>query len=258
MGLNTTFNPKRDLLNPNQLSSLQNVLAVPKSKLIYCYVPKVGCTSWKSLLLQMEGLNATRDPHKAGSAAFRSLSTFDSEGVRALFRTHRSFMFARNPFSRLLSAYRDKITLDNTSNWRWLLLAWLQKSDPVVAATYKAKFKNFTFTEFVKFYLSSQEKDEHWREMHKLCSPCLLHYDFIGAFETSEEETTHFLRSINVSMQLPRLQKKTNSSKPTELHEYYSQLPVDLLQKLVVDGGIVTDMKIFGYDVPEVIKELLP
>lgn len=246
-------------LSSDRLRSLSNVLVIPELKLLYCYVPKVGCTSWKTLLLFMSGHAFTNSAHDKANAVFPPLSHFGVDKAREILSEYKSFMFVRNPFTRLLSAYRNKITVDGNDSWRKLLYDWLTATYPREAQLYNASSKNFTFTHFVRFYLSSSDKNEHWREIHKLCLPCHVHYDFIGIFDRLQEDSTYLISTINNGshINLPYKQNKTNSSEDTSLRRFYSNIAVDLLRQLMTDEGVMTDMALFGFSVLSVLTEMI-
>ena len=51
-----------------------------------------------------------RSPHgKKGEQGYRYLSEWPPEEQIKMLKTYYKFMFARHPFERLLSAYRDKV-----------------------------------------------------------------------------------------------------------------------------------------------------
>lgn len=53
-----------------------------------------------------------RSPHgKKGEHGYRYLSEWPPNEQVEMIKTYYKFMFARHPFERLLSAYRDKVTL---------------------------------------------------------------------------------------------------------------------------------------------------
>ena len=261
LGMNYAMDPVPGMdLTREGLKTLETVLVITELKLMYCYVPKAGCTSWKTQILAMVGeLNASNGKiHDRISDLFPSLSMFPLDTARYIIKSYNSFMFSRNPFTRILSAFRDKIMLDGNDKWRRELYHWLDWNYPNEARNHHPWRKNFTFTEFVRFYLSSREKNEHWKEIHSLCHPCALRYKFIGHFDTMQEDSAYLLKSIKTdrASELPRKQKITNSSQTNSLREYYSQLPQAWLLRLIQDLEIQRDMKLFGYDVPDVIKKL--
>ncbi|CAI5512889.1 unnamed protein product [Closterium sp. Naga37s-1] len=90
--------------------------ATPESLgVFYCAVPKAACTSWKMWMRQQH-----HDPNAADRASvhrpYRShlpavwFGMSEPEAIRAVTRRDLvRFVFVRNPFSRLVSAYMDKV-----------------------------------------------------------------------------------------------------------------------------------------------------
>jgi chondroitin 4-sulfotransferase 11 len=57
------------------------------------------------------------------------------------------------------------------------------------------------FEEFVQFLLDSRVKrvlDIHWRPYYQICHPCLMQYDFIGKYETLDEDVNFVLQELGV------------------------------------------------------------
>ncbi|KAJ8369678.1 hypothetical protein SKAU_G00097060 [Synaphobranchus kaupii] len=104
---------KRRVLIPEDLKHL---IVDDQHRLLYCYVPKVACTNWKRVLMVLTGDGRYHDPlqipaneaHVAGR--LRSLSEFSTAEINRRLRTYLKFVFVREPFERLVSAYRNKFT----------------------------------------------------------------------------------------------------------------------------------------------------
>jgi Sulfotransferase family len=86
---------------------------------IFCKVEKVGCTSWKRTLLALTGEVPNAEKlkfHKVHSKfTLKHLTTLDSYKPaerRYRLETYYKFFFTRDPFARLVSAYRGKILRD--------------------------------------------------------------------------------------------------------------------------------------------------
>ena len=55
---------------------------------------------------------------------------------------------------------------------------------------------NVTFTEFLTYLLSDGNpmiRDGHWKQVANLCCPCAFDFDFIGHFETLQEDADYLL-----------------------------------------------------------------
>uniref|UniRef100_A0A3Q0QWJ4 Carbohydrate sulfotransferase n=1 Tax=Amphilophus citrinellus TaxID=61819 RepID=A0A3Q0QWJ4_AMPCI len=104
---------KRRVLSPEDLKHL---IVDDKHSLIYCYVPKVACTNWKRVLMVLTSDGRYTDPlaipaneaHVAGN--LRTLSEFSVAEINQRLRSYLKFIFVREPFERLVSAYRNKFT----------------------------------------------------------------------------------------------------------------------------------------------------
>ncbi|XP_063969513.1 carbohydrate sulfotransferase 11-like [Lytechinus pictus] len=257
-------------LTENQLWMLSHVYVIPKFKILYCAIPKAGCTNWKQMILNISGYGDILEDMKESSGAYsvhdlmnhayKPISKLDPDRARETLKTYKSFMFVRNPYSRLLSAYQDKILQDEHSKWRDEMLEWIISNDPKVAADVFLGKRNFTFEEFLTFYLSPIDNNPHWKEYYRLCFPCLVNYDFIGKLETMREDSKYILETlfqVNSSLSLSKSKRVTDSSSYGSLRDLYSSIPRDLLRRISVYGGLTIDSKLFGYDIPKAIKELL-
>ncbi|KAJ6651105.1 hypothetical protein lerEdw1_000804 [Lerista edwardsae] len=222
-------------------------------QLIYCEVPKVGCSNWKRILLLLT-LNLSREALEVKhntvhrTRLLKKLSSYPSEQQVELLNNYTKVMFTRHPLERLVSAYRDK----------------LLHSEPyysgVVAGKIKSLFRGnktstekVTFQEFVNFVLTCKHEylDIHWKPEFELCDPCNIRYDILGKYETLEQDAEQFLRWIGAPRDLhyPSIkehgsEKRTNSNITwTHLRE----LSQDQLQKLKEMYQI--DFALFNYSV---------
>ena len=105
-----------------------------------------------------------------------------------------------------------------------------------------------TFNEFVTFLIDSRTKlpfDRHWMPYHELCKPCQVHYDFIGHFETLNQDADYVLNKMglhNVSLFHNHPSKKSASSL---VAEKLSNLSQDQIRNLTDIYQL--DFLLFGY-----------
>ena len=128
-----TKNLRKDvtLENVKKIKTYTNVAVDDKHKLLYCYVPKVGCTSWKvklSLMSDKAGgavLNTHPSPvdTRGGLAKYgiKMLSTYTPEQIKYRRENYFKFIFVRHPMERLVSSYRSKFEKrkDNKVEWSY-------------------------------------------------------------------------------------------------------------------------------------------
>ncbi|XP_051807804.1 carbohydrate sulfotransferase 8-like [Acanthochromis polyacanthus] len=208
-----------------------------RSRLLYCGVPKVGCSNWKRVLMVLSGAttSSVRDiSHYAAHFAnhLRRLDSYDPDGIAQRLLSYTKVLFVREPLERLVSAFRDKF--ENPSPYHHAVFGRAIISRYRVNATLTAlrSGDGVTFREFIQYLVDDRRPvgmDVHWQTVSHLCNPCLLSYDFIGRFEIMVEEANFLLRSVGAPANLTYpdfkdrnpLEERT-SSRITQ--EYLSQL----------------------------------
>ena len=170
-------------------------------------------------------------------------------------------MFVREPFQRLLSAYRDKMAGQDRLKEKWLLYERkiIQKFRP---GTPERGLENgdvvVTFKEFVEYIISEGRRDGfdwHWKPFEEICRPCDITYDFIGRYENIEDDV-QLLKIVGHAIHIENLFPPFRESKSdVELLEYYSTLPPEWIIRL---GKIYeVDFKMFGYPFPGPVESLV-
>ncbi|XP_028176311.1 carbohydrate sulfotransferase 11 [Ostrinia furnacalis] len=188
------FSPRWTLENLPD-NQFEHILVDETHKLLYCYVPKVACTNWKRILMILTGkwndtdvLNIPASlAHSPGM--FRNLSSVPKPERDYMLDSYHKMIIVRNPFERLLSAYRNKLEGDLPS------ARYFQ--DRVGRRIIKAFRENpsneslelghdVTFREFALFLTNKSEEltdvanNEHWQPITSLCHPCLIKYTLVG------------------------------------------------------------------------------
>ncbi|RXG53180.1 Carbohydrate sulfotransferase 11 [Armadillidium vulgare] len=179
------------------------------------------------------------------------------------------FMLVRHPFERLISAYRDKFE-NATQKYFYKLYGekMIQKfrDIPQKMGSYKSKneiekildakisyltlckysvpissgnpFANPigpTFEEFVKFVLSYPTNDDHWRPYYIQCSLCHMDYHYVMRFENLANDSTNFLRVLNLSNNISINWDNPTAKGPTNDNigcTYFQQISKNLAFKL--------------------------
>ncbi|WAQ99210.1 CHSTB-like protein [Mya arenaria] len=92
----------------------------------------------------------------------------------------QSFMFTREPYSRLWSAYIDKFLLPDF--WR-----------------------TDAHAEFLQYIVASYPRNlnEHWQPVYKICDPCLVAYDVIGKQGTLANDSHYILQKFGLGYLIP-------------------------------------------------------
>ena len=160
-------------------------------------------------------------------------------------------MFVREPFARLASAYRDKVNQVRRLVFSNKSLQELKKKG--IKATFSAFVQNVLSSNQTTLQARGRIEDQHWRPYEQIC-PCEVNYDFIGHFENLAEEAPQLLKIIGVDDYVTFPEYHPSKTTPYML-DYYSQLTKDEISQL---GQLFElDFKLFGYDFPGPLEEVL-
>ncbi|XP_041453477.1 carbohydrate sulfotransferase 12-like [Lytechinus variegatus] len=250
-------------LSPKALASFEHTMLFDKHRLMYCYVPKAGCTSFKQVFLSSHGITLRRNVsiHKTFEATFKNLSQTKPALANRKIKEYNYFVFVRNPFTRLLSAFREKIENRNPENRTDCplchLIIWFLRDDDPLLLDRKNSSEPYTFEEFVRYTIATKKPNEHWMNQFQLCHPCQVDFDFIGKYETMHEDVEDFLisKTSDSLLKFPESdpsKPRTRSSNDENMVKYYSSLPDDVFVNLV--HSLYRDLRVFGYSIPEVIR----
>ena len=237
---------------------LSSFFVSEKYKLVYCSIPKVACTVWKRIVANLEGLNITKGIHKKTKGKLKILSNYSLEERKTILKSYKKFMFVREPFERLLSAYRDCFWGKFKSKTAY----WKNYHNYIkgVLVSYSGRYNDtfpadVTFEQFATYLVLRWRKgglfQEHWREQYNLCHPCRVQFDYIGHYETLAEDALFILRKTNLEhrVDFPEWQP-TNTS--ALIQKYYSTL--SLLRIKQLQNIYSKDFELFGYNFPGPLK----
>ena len=230
---------------------LDNIIVDEKHKILFCYIPKVSCSQWKTALVHLHRPEPKYYIHNAKN--FKFLHEYPRDKVDRMVKSFFKFVFVREPFERLLSAYLEKFHSGDSafhSNYgRQIIKKYRPGGNP--------EDKNVTFDEFVNYVINigGGYWNEHWKTYDKLCHPCGIHYDFIGRFENLEEEARFVMSGLirNLTVPFPEVKPSKTSS---QISFYYSQIPTERLYRVVRLFG--DDSEMFGYDLPASLRARIP
>ena len=164
---------------------------------LYQPIPKCACTTIKTLLLQVEGLpvdsNVWRRHQKEYNCfpGTRHLTIQDQldifEGRTDTFK----FVFVRNPYARLASAYCDKIMLNPAA----YLIRKIRRSAVELGIELS---DSITFEQFVSVVSqqSLEEMDPHCRPQYYEGRFAIVKYDFIGRVEAMPGDLVYAFERI--------------------------------------------------------------
>ena len=244
-----------------------------KSETVYCFVPKAGCTTLKTLFFEAQGLlpkpqvgakhiNQDLLLKLVGRTSFRAMGT--SKRLNSL-QSYFKFVMYRNPLERLLSGYRNKVEqrplvgLKETQQFDWLRKAIFHECHPMeykkwTNDNYRDPV-NISFVDFIHYWLADPpmlQQSAHFRPISELCQPCRTRFDFYGNFKNFEQDATVLIdrlyskheRKGHYTSSPPR---KTNTSEL--LAQYYGQLSTQ--QRRAVFHKLAFELDFYYHVFPE-------
>jgi hypothetical protein len=180
-------------------------------------------------------------------------------------------IFVRHPFERLASAYIDKIASLNSKpfslydNLRRAICRkyskfYLTKNQRAFYRVHKNLNKQInepcrkiipTFEHFIEYLMSDQVKgDVHWKPYSSLCQFCLIKYNFIGKFETLEQDLPKLIKYLGLNSNDWIKENYFNSGKTKE---NYKLMFSNLNQKLIcyLKYFYQNDFQLFDYHIED-------
>lgn len=256
-----SYTHKRRVLIPEDLKHL---IVDDRHGLLYCYVPKVACTNWKRVLMVLTG-DSQRDPlqipaneaHVPGT--LRTLSEYSISEINQRLRTYLKFVFVREPFERLVSAYRNKFTRSyNTVFHKRYGTKIIQRHRAEASPEALEHGNDVSFSEFVRYLVDpgtqrEEPFNEHWERVYSLCHPCLIHYNILGKYETLQQDSSYVLKLAGVDGEVtfPSSAKSTRTTADM-VTSYFKDISAAYQKKLY--NLYKMDFLLFNYSMPAYMK----
>ncbi|XP_010005133.1 PREDICTED: carbohydrate sulfotransferase 9 [Chaetura pelagica] len=253
------YNNRKKL--PTHLAHLVSRIYVEdRHKVLYCEVPKAGCSNWKRVLMVLNGLaasthNISHDDVHYGKH-LRKLDSYDLKGIYTRLNTYTKTIFVRDPMERLVSAFRDKFEHPNSYYHPVFGKAIIKKYRHNANEEALKTGSGVKFREFIQYLLDSHRPvgmDIHWEQVSKLCYPCLINYDFIGKFETLEEDANYFLQLVGAppDLKFPKFKDRHSSDERTStevVRQYLKELSKE--ERQLTYDFYYLDYLMFNYTSP--------
>ncbi|XP_060079762.1 carbohydrate sulfotransferase 11-like [Ylistrum balloti] len=259
---------------PNSVvaSQLGHILVDDTYQVMFCYIPKVACTNMKRVFLLLTGKMNTTNPldiessdvHFTHNKYLKYLSDFNSEvEINYRIKSYRKIIFVREPLERLLSAYRNKFMEKSEYFHKRFGRRIVRRYRKNPSASSVELGNDVKFIEFIKYITDSstimkEGFNEHWAHYSGLCHPCLIQYDYVGKYETIDQDIDQILRDLHIddAIQFPArgATYKRKKTKDT-MADFYGKIPpfhLKLLWKIYVN-----DYKLFGYPYPQILQQFL-
>lgn len=196
--------------------------------------PKTGCSTIKRVLIQAE-LGKRIDFEHGAYVHYREFTPFlkiSQVGDLDEYFQRKDifkFCFVRNPYTRLLSCFLDKIQKDQVQNQQIKIQLGLRTDAKTT----------ITFEEFVDAVMQQPPMfmDQHWRTQYYQTFQLNIDYDFIGKFENFETDFFFVLGQLNIDKEkYYDIANEHVTNANTLIQQYYTQATAEkVYQKYKID-----------------------
>ncbi|XP_028323721.1 carbohydrate sulfotransferase 10 [Gouania willdenowi] len=248
---------------------LDRIFVCDKHKILFCQTPKVGNTQWKKVLIVLNGAfssveeipeNLVHDHEKNGLPRLSSLSP---QEITQRLNTYFKFLIVRDPFERLISAFKDKF-VKNPRFEPW----YKHDIAPAIIRKYRKSHRNselaesgLHFEDFVRYLGDAEGRRRldrqfgehiiHWVTYAELCAPCEIHYSVVGHHETLEKDVPYILRAAGIDrlVSYPSIPPGITRYNRTKVERYFSGISRRDIRRLYAHYS--GDFQLFGYQTPD-------
>lgn len=226
------------------------IIISPRYRYLFVNVPKVACTTIRKLLLDAEHgeVRPYAEREELHYNEFLPFLNIQQVGNVKTFVTRPDifkFCFVRNPYTRLLSGYLDKIVRKKDQRNPILRQLGLFHQPEV----------ELSFAQFVQAVvdLPVMHQDQHWRVQYYQTCQAGIKYDFIGRFESLEQDLRAVAQQIGIGAFIQEDTFGNTATKAVGQHhatgaaEQLSSYYTPALQEMVYQK-YREDFDCFGYD----------
>ena len=170
-------------------------------KFSYCKVPKVGCSFWTQVfsVLQYGPGEAGRIFGRVRNSVHHHVKSFAVKFDDAARRKSRTVLVSRDPYSRLFSAFIDKMFLP-LSYPQAISIVKRQRS--IANGTFSCA-NNLTFQEFLQDVVLTARVgktfNRHWAPIFSLCNPCEVDSFVLVKQESFSSDVEYTLKEIGIA-----------------------------------------------------------
>ena len=205
----------------------QHIVVIPSLGVLYCITPKVASRQWRAMLCQFDDV--------PGQTQWLD---FPPELQEKIVATYFKYTFVREPFERLLSAYIDKFLYPKTEDQPILFAHGpriLKKFRPNATKLAFQTLNDITFREFIEYLITIESNsscsamDWNWDNYVNVCGMRAVNYDFIGYYQTYDQDLADFQEAASLSSEqagLFNIHSNNKSEAALRILNFYSQIPL--------------------------------
>ncbi|MDR8390244.1 sulfotransferase family protein [Aliifodinibius sp. S!AR15-10] len=209
-------------------------LILPDKKLIYIDIPKVACTSIKSTIGLTYGITSNnkfgRDIHTNPNWER------EQDFLSKKYNDYYVFTFVRNPLSRLVSCYEDKVVSSYNEEYPYNYFRKFYSYNKIIDLNKKMSFEEFVYAIHV---IPQHMADRHFKAQANILKNEKI--DFIGKFENINEDWKKLSDKFDLHPELFHVNKRKKKKKNYKKY-YHSKEILDIVWSLYKD-----DFKFFDY-----------
>jgi len=258
--------------------STDNILYVENRNIAYCFIQKISSTFWKRILqIAGGGLvgnitdpNAINPQSAQRQAGYIRLTKHSWRAVGNMFPDLSSFMFVRNPYTRLFSAWYDKMYSPNPLFWKQLGKRATENDENAQC------YPKVGFGEMVDFVtdtlLDGRCLDGHFSTYTQHCRPCDLPYNYIATYEHIKDDTEFLVDKLNLTevVKIDNFESGANDdaivaaaswvfSQRTLIENCGVKFPCALYKvwHWLTGRGVISKLSLFPFDISEEIPKYI-
>jgi hypothetical protein len=226
-------------LTPHELNQYLHISL--QHRFVYVEIPKNACSTLKFILRRVElddvTIENTKQIHnRQYSPLLRPCQLWDVDALLNSSQFKR-FTFVRNPYTRVLSAFLDKIA-GNNRRLKEPLFTILDRDIKEISSP-------ISFVDFLRAIRqqSPLEMDHHWRQQSIQAFYPKLSYDFIGRFERLDEDIERLGGVLGIDLRKYYYRHAPHNTNAGErLKEYYDDESIRLVKQIYAE-----DFDLFEY-----------
>lgn len=185
-----------------------------RHNLVWCPVFKSASSIWLYYFNVLGGYNVeylqrTKSPPL--ELARKKFPRPTQEELADALANSVSFLIVREPFERLVSAYRNKFEGSRNNYYKQLGDRIVKKFRIKTAG--EKHTKGPTFEEFIRYIIDRAKEcgvdkiNEHWAPIYSFCSPCTINFTLIVKSETLQRDTEYIFRQALVESLFDKMPK---------------------------------------------------
>ncbi|RDW13574.1 sulfotransferase family 2 domain-containing protein [Paracoccus thiocyanatus] len=224
-----------------------------KNMYFFCEVAKSGCSAVKKELWRQETMDVPvpegflRENHNPHVPFQHQLLIKPFQMGRTKFnefiRDSNVIKWAvvRNPFTRILSGYLDKVRRDEPQ-FRNIAHRVAKLRNVHVSAVAHNSVSFEEYCEALTLFEQPLDFDQHWRPQYEHICADIIPYTFFAKLETLDEDSGDIARRIGLAKLSFTAGRSHATGSNEKVQEYYTQKTADIVRKVYAN-----DFEHFGY-----------